>query len=1022
MQADHRCDVNGTGSGPRGCGGRGRGAWAGVGPGVWMSTGLALMLMLAWPARAEVAPSEWDAMSLAALAGHLEEVGETVVAEDALHAALVQHLEARLAAGGGQSELAAWREVVTAVGRSLPADLQAAIAGHLESVTVPEGALLAGLEADELWHTANSLAALEHRPRAGAMAVQWVLEGAELSDLALVQLRRVAWMLSMAEQEPASEAHQKLVAAIELAYMQDPAVLGQTELEHWHRILSFAGQGLDAARRTLWAERLAAAFAADAAQVDVLLADEQQLGAFVRLLSRLGGEVPSTLVSRLAEPGGGDEAWLQRIRQVRNNLDHDGRSRLVAVLQEQVLADAAAARAVGVSGWQQLRALFGRQLREAELGEQWRGYLEAAFAPGTPQLQGLPMRDALLLRELMRSLGDEQADALLLTWAADRGDWSSADAGMLHDAIHIAARLGEGGHGLRLGAISAFEADHLPDRAAMRDLGLEAVARVVRRSSHLLDESQMVTWSGHLRDAFAADVSDMAELEGFSSLAQALHRLGDGQLPALAAAWFDGSGHWRDRPLSAYPFYGRLLAEAGQAGEQARAALAAHILDEHMGAPEQVRQVNAVTWKYLARAMGQTLPAELRVRWTERLKGAFTEPQHLAGLPANEVRDLAEALRRLQGSETAAAALIPLWFEAHKHQMPETVAGSPRDVGTVALWAFEAGVRLEHEELVGFEAAWLEAFEAGALEVMEVANIVWVWIHAGDGDRAGAWAMRAFERGFATEQARQQADAGIVLEVTLLLAHTRGYGEGHGYEQLAAVMARLAGEGRLGASVYFAPRLKGMAVGTEASRQVLAQALVDSAGLPRLDVAAVLGWAALHGQRLDAWREQLEHHLQQAEGEDAAAMWLLAGAEAAAIAPRDQPTPAQRARQLRSIREAVGRADSEAVRLRAVQALADYYVEIGRPGQGAAALASMRMQFGEQAASELDALSRSLERLAAHQRAEAEHRQQQAERARLESDLRRHRHQLERAEAMGQPQRAQRHRQAIERIEAALAE
>ncbi|MCY2929463.1 MAG: hypothetical protein NTV86_08200 [Planctomycetota bacterium] len=104
-----------------------------------------------------------------------------------------------------------------------------------------------------------------------------------------------------------------------------------------------------------------------------------------------------------------------------------GRKQLVALIEKQHLASAAATRTVAPAQWRELVKKMSADLG-APSRATWLAGIRAAYAPDPADMQKLSDGEALAIASLCRQLGDPQADTLLEQlepmWAAGKVDWS----------------------------------------------------------------------------------------------------------------------------------------------------------------------------------------------------------------------------------------------------------------------------------------------------------------------------------------------------------------------------------------------------------------------------------------------------------------------------------------------------------------------------------------------------------------------------------------------------------------------
>jgi len=229
-----------------------------------------------------------------------------------------------------------------------------------------------------------------------------------------------------------------------------------------------------------------------------------------------------------------------------------------------------------------------------------------------------------------------------------------------------------------------------------------------------------------------------------------------------------------------------------------------------------------------------------------------------------------------------------------------------------------------------------------------------------------------------TEAGREAADM-QTLKMLVGAMHNSGMLDFNNQEfpGFAQVAARLARDGTLD---DFGPsdvcRHWGLLLKMPQSRATIAAEMTDSEGLLRLGLSKILAWSYEDAGEIEQWQAVIDARLADAGTTgDRKALWLLAKGYARGLAV--QPTSFRRGKSC--LDEAIAAAQSEGVRLQAVKQRAEYCVSIGRPDLGIQMVDSMRDQFSDEMADELDALCDGLRQVEASLASAAERRRAESE-------------------------------------------
>ena len=140
------------------------------------------------------------------------------------------------------------------------------------------------------------------------------------------------------------------------------------------------------------------------------------------------------------------------------------------------------------------------------------------------------------------------------------------------------------------------------------------------------------------------------------------------------------------------------------------------------------------------------------------------------------------------------------------------------------------------------------------------------------------------------------------------------------------------------------------------SQQIVRGALIDPQGVPRVKVGKILSWAYRYsGSDFRAWGQYVDAKLsKKGLGSDARAAWLMIEAHRRAISL----DPANPARGLPLLQQALISARSEPSRLAVVDELTAYFEQARRPDLAVSLIKSVRSQFPEQALTRLDGIAK----------------------------------------------------------------
>ncbi|MCG3180447.1 MAG: hypothetical protein BIFFINMI_02808 [Phycisphaerae bacterium] len=485
-----------------------------------------------------------------------------------------------------------------------------------------------------------------------------------------------------------------------------------------------------------------------------------------------------------------------------------------------------------------------------------------------------------------------------------------------------------------------------------------------------------------------------------------------------AAAWAQAP---TDPGVAAAPDVGvlkglaREAADQGPIGQSRRKQVAAQVQEGYLKDAAAARTIPLSDWHLFARCVGRDLSAADQTVWRQRLESAFAaDVLAVRSLDAVAVSDLIDSLQVLGESRKVTAGLAWPWLSDYPTRRKASVAGQVQ----VALRTLGGEIPRDQQKQLAddLDKEWTAAQQKAPLSVQTGATVARFWTLSGDRSRRKAWVDRTYQAALGTAAAQAGADIATLSQVSDMLMQYGQTGEGHGYPEFAQVEARLAREGKLDGQVGFVQYLS-VPLATPATRQAVRAELADAAGNPRLGVAQILTQAYKGAGKVEfkSWLDHLDGRVAQSPQPDQKAMWLLARAYVETF----KPTIGGRRVILGKtyLDRALATAQSEAMRLKVVGKLVEYYQEMDHPEVGVEVLESMKGQFtGEQGVALLTMQQELRGEVAAVQARETQ-RHAASEQVRRQSRLDYYRDRLKRAESGGDSTTAQRLRGLIKALE-----
>jgi hypothetical protein len=457
------------------------------------------------------------------------------------------------------------------------------------------------------------------------------------------------------------------------------------------------------------------------------------------------------------------------------------------------------------------------------------------------------------------------------------------------------------------------------------------------------------------------------------------------------------------------------LTDLGDLAAKPQLLVAQHVIATCLGGPTAVKAVGLDTWVGLT-PTGRGLSPEDRQRWAGAITGAFLEdPAAVPQKPAAEVRRLVAALYPLDKKE--AEALAYSWF-AGTQLLQKAEGGDLTSLAKAALRHEKATAEsraaiMQSVEVVSTTTATRPLDFGRCIQVMKL------WQIARNLAKTQEWTMKAYQCALGGEEARGTVSMDTLNQLGYYLydnylTHQHEYsGKGAAYPAFATALARHARQGTLRPA--FVDRLSTV-LATPETRQMLRDELLDSDGSPRFGVARLLAWAYRDAGELAAWRKFVDAAQAAAADADSKSLWCIVKAYTEVVRPK----PAEPARCLDGLNAALAIAESEKVRLLALNEVVQFYRECDARAGAVDLVESVKGQFGPASASILITLQESLRIEDANQKADAAKQQAAQDRAQKNAQLRYLRGCLATAQTAGDATAAASLEKAIQDIERQL--
>ncbi len=529
-------------------------------------------------------------------------------------------------------------------------------------------------------------------------------------------------------------------------------------------------------------------------------------------------------------------------------------------------------------------------------------------------------------------------------------EWKSLDVAGLTKLAQQLRTKGDAGKAARQRLAAHVANTYLANAEATRSVSAHQWYSLAQCLAGDLSAEDRQLWSGKLRGAFAESNLNLHEVinlvDGMRWLGDRMQGLSDEKASGFLASWVARSVAWKScKPGELVSVAQRLYGD-DEAVKAARKRLADHVVADYLADNTRIRSIGYSDWKALSQSLCSALSAEERLAWAGKLCSAFIDPQVLGELKARDMNELTRALSCLDRGQ--AARLVSEWFKNYKDWAKSPI-GDLILTGTLTASNDQA----DRKQIVTRLAeVWLA--RSGELSCWQCFFAGGAWLSVPDVSKARQWMMRGYESAVGTEQARAAADATTLISLGYYL-RLRGIdltGEGKGYPEFAAVLARLAGQGKIPVDERQRYQYYAAPLGTSQTRLTVRAELTDAEGNPRPIVAKILAIAYRNAGELKAWQTSLDEKIAATNG-DAKARWLIARAFAESIIP-SEPSPL---RGRKWLEEAIKTAGSSSCRFAALQELALAYADVGRSDKALAVIDSAAGRFaGAKAAADLEAL------------------------------------------------------------------
>ncbi len=932
---------------------------------------------------------------------YLDGAAETVQAARQRLAADVEAAHLADAAATRAVSPQVWRHWVMAIRGSLSAEERQAWATKLRQAFADDPAVLAGLES---WDT-YALVDAARRLGFGQEVALKVLTGSDAwQERSPSTVRQMCGPLPKEADAPADvrAARARVGEWMTARYVEGETPPRADQLGDLKALVDRVGMDFSAETRGAWVAKLRSTFAADVPSFGSLETGQKE--ALVAMLAGLGdGEAPELWwqwiegAAPLPSMGARDTGNLCRSLLRAGGADAQGR--FVQHLADRYLSNPASTRSLAPGQWQALTHRLRKGLPD-DVKAAWADALWGAFT-GPSALGELELADLEPLAKALWHLGRGGSDVLRTRWVEASDKWQEMSPGTIRSLAKSARKAEGAGAAARARMVEHLGEEVLASPAATRTFSCEVWEDLAKSLVRDVPPEARARWAERLREAFVEDGSTLAALKpsDLFDLSSALGRLGDKPGDDVLVPYVLETKAWHDSdPHRLGEIVGR-LDKLGAIGRKALAHVANHIAATCLADTATVRGVGLGRWDGLTPA-ARALSSEDREAWAQMLRTAFApDAASLLDLGPEHARQLVGAIRHFDRQQADNLALD--WFTGAAAE--KTLADGADRLGRAALTAPRATA--EQKAAI---AATLEAQAAGDGPVgfYGCVRIARLWRIAEDWAKARTWFLEAYEAAVGTPEGRQTVSMAVLNDLARYLYDYDLTYEYHGrpvetvaFPAFAEAAARHAREGSLSPR---SPAKMATLLASPADRAVVRAELVDAGGAPRLPVAKLLAYAHRDVGESADWRTFLKQQLDAATDPDSRALWLSALGYAEVLA-QDPPDPLARRRRLD---EALAVAETEPVRFVVIEELVSVYRQLGRPGEAADLVASLRDQFGAAFGPKLADLEEDLRSAQAARRAGEERTQAAAEVSRKRWRLGYYRRCLEGARARGDAEAA----------------
>lgn len=434
---------------------------------------------------------------------------------------------------------------------------------------------------------------------------------------------------------------------------------GRIDWPHWQDLLELLGPHLSDAAQSQWHPLLAAV--AEAPGTDL-----RGLVHLVESAQAIGHPQPRGLGAAWLTS---HESWKQlspaELLPLGDVLPEDGARQVLADhLQQQYLADPAAARQIPLAHWRGLVDTVGGQL-DAATRNQWLDQLNAAFAAeqAGAVLAPLAYDEVSGFAATLAELGDPaSARTVVVRWAQAGEPWQAMAQDQPQQFVMLLEDLelaGEPAAALMASIAGHVQATYAAQAGQVGHFTLRQWQDMAYMLAEHLDETERAAFAQQLRAGFAGQIEQgelgWAQLE---ELREAVTLLDAAQGTAALGDW---SQQMDVTALSLQQLADLALglAEAGEPSLEARQDLATRIEQAYLA---DAGQIEAVHWGSWVAALQAAMTEAQRQSWREGLRQSFVADGELARRAFESVHEVRAALTQL--GDAQAPALTEQWMLA----------------------------------------------------------------------------------------------------------------------------------------------------------------------------------------------------------------------------------------------------------------------------------------------------------------------------------------------------------------------